>query len=543
MLSGRSRAFVFRSTLTRNTRYFSVTRSTYIDVKSHNSLNDTLNCLRENADTDPDLKSGQTYHDIINHHASRVEKLPKEEVIEKEYDDLYMLSLTLLKLLENTPEVSQEYKKEILNNLIEKFSQYNYAVSTLALRKLLEDKRNLSLESINQLITHNPGRVDSSWSLYHKLKPEEPHDIIAISALKKLLYGDSVEIKENLHKVDIKKLIQILQIYETVGDKSLIDDKTYLCLMDNLIKLNCTAIVTSMYIPPAIIETLINENDGTPLNNIDYLYLYEASINNGVSLSGNALLKTLMPISKLQLTPIVDSENLKLVKSELGVEIKDLAPLSEIVEEIREQILELGLDDTPEMMNNLIKSAGFYSNDLKAAIKYFQNYQTKVPDGTVAQNNLKSIISLVCTYDCIVKEDKKMINVAEVLVPQTPLPAANNLAALMLFHGWFNNSDKAIDIHNKAINLFLKPHEGNEYNRGVLTQSLVLVCLLDKDVELARLIKQRGSENNTLDESFEIRLSNLMKEYGDIIEESKSDDEFRKEMKRIFLRTIREWSP
>ncbi|CAI8501271.1 unnamed protein product [Pichia kudriavzevii] len=514
MLSGRSRAFVFRSTLTRNTRYFSVTRSTYIDVKSHNSLNDTLNCLRENGDTDPDLKSGQTYHDIINHHASRVEKLPKEEVIEKEYDDLYMLSLTLLKLLENTPEVSQEYKKEILNNLIRE-------ILSIQLRC----------------------RVDSSWSLYHKLKPEEPHDIIAISALKKLLYGDSVEIKENLHKVDIKKLIQILQIYETVGDKSLIDDKTYLCLMDNLIKLSCTAIVTSMYIPPAIIETLINENDGTPLNNIDYLYLYEASINNGVSLSGNALLKTLMPISKLQLTPIVDSENLKLVKSELGVEIKDLAPLSGIVEEIREQILELGLDDTPEMMNNLIRSAGFYSNDLKAAIKYFQNYQTKVPDGTVAQNNLKSIISLVCTYDCIVKEDKKMINVAEVLVPQTPLPAANNLAALMLFHGWFNNSDKAIDIHNKAINLFLKPHEGNEYNRGVLTQSLVLVCLLDKDVELARLIKQRGSENNTLDESFEIRLSNLMKEYGDIIEESKSDDEFRKEMKRIFLRTIREWSP
>lgn len=523
-------------------RTFSITRQAYIDVKSHNSVVDTINHLDKQGETDPDLKVGQAYLDIINHHSDRLSAVDAKN-IDQEYNDLYTLSLKLSKLLESTPDVSEEAKKEILNNLIERFTKYNYAISTLALKKLLNNKDNLSEKSIGELITHNPGRVNSSWELYNNLKPDQSHDQILVALLKKLLYGDAVEVREGLQKVDADKLIKIFQVYQDINDKNVIDESILLELVKNLVELDSTALITLMHIPPPIFEKVILESDKYTLKNIDYLYFYEASINNGISLSGNALLKSFMPISALQLSPIVESENLKKVKEALDIQILQLAPLPDVVDEIREQIQELGFDDTARVMIDLIKSAGFHSNDLAKAIKYFQHYQSIIPDGTQEQNDLKSTMSLVAVYDCISKEDTKMVNVAEALVPQTPLPAANNLAALVLFHGWFGDTDKAFDIYNKSLDLYLKPSEGNEKERGMLVQALTTISLLGKELGLAKLIKSKSMENKLIDETYEIKLTNLLKEYGDMIEESKDEGAFRKAMKPLFLRTIREFSP
>ena len=527
-------------------RAFSLSRRALIDVNSHHSVSDTIKHLQTQGESDPDLKNGHSYLEIINHHASRLENkgTVSADKVDKEYDDLYTLSLGLSKLLESTPDVSEEFKKNILNNLIEKFTKYNYAVSTLAFKKLLNDKANLSQDSVSQLISHNPGRVNSSWDVYKSLKPEEPHEQILATLLQKLLYGDQVEIKEGLADVDVEKLIKIFQVYEKIGNKDLIDEQSLLKLVTDLMKLDCSALITQMVIPSSIFEKIINDSEKYDLNNVDYLYFYEASISNGVSLSGNALLKSLMPISKLQTSSVLESENLKKVKEKLGVSILQLAPLPDIVDEIREQIQELGLDDEVPVMIDLMKSAGFYSNDLPTAIKYFQHYQSKVPDGTIEQNDLKSTMSLVFVYNCVSNDDPKTVNVAEALVPQSPLPAANNLASLVLFHGWFGDSDKAFDIYNRSLDLYLKPLEEYVSERGMLVQALAAVSLLGKEIGLAKLIKDKSLENKLIDETCEIKLSNLFKEYGDKIEECKDDDRaFRESMKRIFLRMIIDFSP
>ena len=526
-------------------RAFTTTRSVQIDLSSHNSVKDTIDAI-DVAHTDPDFKSSKTFQDIISHHASRLESLNTvDDLAQSEYDDLYTLSLKLSKLLEATPEVGDEAKKQLLNNLIERFTKYNYAVSTLAFKKLLGDKQNLSLDAIDQLITHNPGRVSSSWDLYNTLKPEtESHDQILATTMRKLLNGDPIEIRDDSHHVDIKKLIKILDVYSQVGDKDIIDQETTLQLLKTLVKLECTAVITQMAIPSSIFEIAISQSEDFELQKADYLYFYEASINNGVSLSGNSLLKAFMPISKLQLHPAVESENLKEVKEALGIQPLELAPLAEVVDEIREQIRELGLDDTPAIIMDLVKSAGFHSKDVKTAIQYFQDYQSRIPDGTTDQNNLKSTMSLVCVYDCIDKDDPKMVNVAEALLPQSPLPAANNLASLVLFHGWFANTDKAFDIYNKSLDLYMTPREGNEGNRGMLVESLLIVSLLGKEVGLAKLIKSKSLENKIIDDTYEIMLTNIFKEYGDNIEVHKDNEvEFRNAMKKVILRTISSFSP
>lgn len=517
-------------------RRFSSSSRSFLDLNKHASISETLNQLENEHDH-------KDFHDIINHHANNLRGLTEKE-IEDEYMNVYNLSLKLSKLLESTPEVSEEFKKDVLNSLIEKFTKYNYAVSTLAFKKLLEDKNNLSVDAINEIITHNPGRVSPTWNLYNYLKPEQSHDEIMITTLKKLLTGDSVEVREGLNKIDIEKLTRILELYGNIGQKDLINESTYLELLKDIIKLDCTAVVTRMILPSSVIETVINSNEEYDLKNVDYLFLYEASINNGVSLSGNALLKSFMPISKLQLSPLFDSGNIKVLKEKLGFKPLALAPLPDVVDEIREQIQELELDDTIEMRLNLIKSAGFHSKDLETAIKYFQLYQTKIPDGTLQQNDLRSLMSLVFLYDGIVKNESKMNAVAEALVPQSPLPYANNLAGLMLSYGWFNDGDKAIETYNESLNMFLKPMEGNETSRGQLTQSLVIISLLEKDVGLARMIKERTTENKTIDETYEIKLSNIFKEYGDLIEQFKDNEEaFKEEMKKIILRTLMEYAP
>ncbi|TID30858.1 hypothetical protein CANINC_000547 [Pichia inconspicua] len=517
-------------------RCFSSFSKLSIDQNKHSNIHATINHLDQSKDL-------SEVNELLNHHSERLQKLSTDQV-EKEYMNIYNLALKLAKLLENTPDVSEEFKKEVLNSLIEKFTRYNYAVATLAFKKLLEDKRNLSLDAVNEIIQHNPGRVNPTWNLYNSLKPEQSHDQIMLTTMKKLLKGDPVEIKENLNKVDIVKLTQILEIYGNISQKDLIDEQTYLELLKNVFSLHCGAVVTWMVLPSSVVEKVIEAGDDFKLENADYLFLYEASINNGYSLSGNSLLRSFMPISRLQLSSLNESENIKILKEKLGFEPLELAPLPDVVDEIREQIQELELDDNIEVKLNLIKSAGFHSKDLATAIKYFQLYQTKIPDGTLQQNDLKSTMSLVFVYDGIYKDESKMNDVAEALVPQTPLPYANNIAGLMLSYAWFGDGERAIETYNKALNLFLEPMSGNEVNRGQLTQSLIIATLLEKDVGLARMIKERNTENKTIDETYEIKLSSIFKEYGDIVEQCKDNETlFREKMKKIILRTLMEYAP
>lgn len=480
------------------------------------------------------------FKETIDKHHKRLLQDVKEA--EKEYSELYNVAQDLSRRLKESPHVPEADKVDILNLLIEKFTKYNFGVSTLALHGLSNDKSKLSSKAAAQLIEHNPGRVNSSFHMYNELKQHgNGDDSIAVAALGKLVFGDAVEIKEGLHEITIEKLIQILEVYSHIVQKDLIPNGTLIELIKACSKLEVAPVISQLNIPSEVLNEMIMKEESSSLNGLDFLYMYESSIANGVSLSGYAISKIFMPISKLLLRvpPVKESENLQKLKSNIKFNIPELGSLSDIVAELREEIQELELDDGFQMKLDLVKSAAFHSKDFAKAIYYFQHFQSKVPDGTQSQNDLKSTMSLAAVFECILKEDTKMISLAESLVPQTPLPTANNLASLVLYHGWFGDSDRAFDIYNQSLELYMEPLEGNEAQRGVLVQALAAVSLLGREVGLAQLIKQKSMENKLIDDSWEARLTNLMKDYGDIIEDTGNDeDKFRAKMKDLFLSQI-----
>ncbi|GMM28254.1 hypothetical protein DAMA08_009700 [Martiniozyma asiatica (nom. inval.)] len=518
-------------------RYFSCTRKSLyaLDKSKLGDLSKSLKSL-ENSEFDH-----SEFKDLITHHHTRLNNNIDEA--EKEYTNIYNLAASLTKALDTSPLVSLDDKREIMNLLIEKFAKYNYAASNLAFKTLGNNKENLTLHSAVELVTHNPGRVTSSHDLYKKLQPEDqvPHDLLIAATIKKLLFGDAVEIKEGLEKVNLEKLESIVSLFNKIGDKSQIDDETFTKFVNVLVDLECTRLITKIQVPSHILESVIMEQD---LKGSDYLYMFETSINNGTSLSGNSLLKILMPISSLQLKNVKESDNLKELRQKLNITFDELAPVSEITDEIREQIQELALDDSFKVRLDLIKSSGFHSKDIEKAIYFFQKYQSLIPEGTQEQYNLKSTISLVTVYDCINKDDDKLLRLAESLVPQSPVPAAQNLASFVLYHGWSGDSDKSLYVYNKSLDIYLEPREGNESNRGMLVYSLAAVSLLGKEIGLAQVVKKKSMENELINDEWEARLTNLLKDYGDIVEACAEDEgKFRKEMKTIFLNALITFSP
>lgn len=492
---------------------------------------------------DSKLLTAQAFKDVIEDRHSRIlhaaEQSNNAQEADREVSELYDLCRRLSAKLDEASHVTADEKASILSLVVERFAQHNFGVSTLALSALGNDLSKLSPAAAVKLVEHNPGRVSSSFHLYRDLCDKVGHsDELAAATLAKLAFGDKVEIKEGLHEITVDKLVQILQVCAQMGGMDAVAPKVQMAIVRACSRLEVSALIPQLNLSAAVLERLIKEDD--TLKGIDYLYMYQAAVESGVSLSGNAIVRIFMPISRLlQRDTLQESENLKSLKSRVEFTVPELGSPADIVAELREQIQELELDDTFQVKLDMVKSAAFYSKDFAKAIYYFQHYQPRIAEGTDAQNSLKSTMSLAAVFECILKNDTKMVALAESLVPQTPLPAPNNLAALVLFHGWFGDSDRAFDIYNQALDLYMVPLEGNEAQRGVLIQALATVSLLGREVGLAQLIKQKSMENKLINDEWEARLTNLLKDYGDVIEDAGSDEtKFRAAFQTLILNQI-----
>ncbi|QPG75657.1 hypothetical protein FOA43_003014 [Brettanomyces nanus] len=512
---------------------------------SYKSIEETLEKL-------PNLKKSESYFKVINDQLKRINALEHQKQKE-EGDKLYDLSRNLISAMKENEQLDQDRELLLLSEIIEKFARYSFASASIAFKRLNEIDSEFSLkpESIGELIKYNPGRVKSSWELFNELVKNKPSDFLGSIVLEKLIHGDQIDIKEGATQINLDKAIKIYRILHNLEDRSLIREESKKKLAEDLISLNVAKALIPLGLSAEAVESIISSKKDT-LKNSDYFYLYLSTRDccTDNHLPSKLLLELFLPISKLQLADDEafgkDSSNLQQLQKLAPLEVKVQLTAAEITEQFRDLIQEKGLDKPIRVKLDLIKSAGFHSKDLKKAIQYFEEFQTKVPATAPGTDYLKCITSLVFVYSAIDKNKDEFLNLAEALVPQSPKPMANNLASFVLHHSWFGDSEKAVAIYNKSLDLYMRPKEEttNAKARGMLVQSLIIGALLGDQIGLARLIKLKSVENKLLEDEYDTRINQVLKNYGDLKERIKSDDSaIRAELKKIVLGAIEEMSP
>ncbi|VEU19680.1 DEKNAAC100366 [Brettanomyces naardenensis] len=450
--------------------------------------------------------------------------------------------------MKENSDLTPEAENEILNEVIEKFARFNFAAANMAFSRQNEIKgegRSLKPASIAELIKFNPGRVKSSWELYNELAEKNSSDTLKAIVLEKLIQGDKIDIKENATKVDVSKAVKIYKLLHELSDRTLIREDSRQKLAVDLLDLDLGKALIPLSLSPETVSSILASKE-EDLKNSDYLYLYLSASSIG-QIPSDLLLKVFLPISELQQTDMSkDSDVFEEFQSSVPISVTvELSP-EEITEGIRDEIKRRGLDKSIRVKLDLIKSVGFHSGDLKKALEYFEEFQTKVPAISQGTDLLKSITSLVFVHWAILQDKDQFLEVAEALIPQSPKPMANNLASLILRSSWFGNSDEALELYNKSLDLFMDPKEDieNTQSRGMLVQSLILSTLLGDQIGLARLIKLKSVENKLMDDKYDAKVSQVLKQYGDLSEEQRNDNAAKRAgMKTLILDAIADLSP
>ena len=512
----------------------------YAYFSSDTTVNESLSIL-------PEVKKAQSYNEIINHHYYRILNLSKNGKKDEEADKLYDFSKAVIDSMKKNESLKIEDQNDVLNNIITKFASLNFASASLAFKQLNESvtkKTYLKPESLVAFITYNPGRVKSSWEIFKETCEKDFSDSrVVATVLKKLIQGDAIDKREGAAHVDISRASKIFKLLMEKNGLNLIEESDLAKLACDLIDIKLSKALVLLKLPVTMVKTIIGTK-GEHLSDIDYYYLYLSAKESGESIPPDLLLDIMLPISRLQTTEGIENntESFKNLQSLYPFEIKLNASPSELVKDIRSEVYAAGLANTIRVRLDLIRSAGMHSHDVEKALEYIsdkpQTLLSKQDEAVL--KNAKSMIKIYNAIDTgksLADSSEKLPDIGQ---------EVNIIASKILLYSWFGDSDRALDLYNKSLNLYLKPKKDvkNAKARGKLLQSLVLSSLLDNELQMARLIKIRCTENKLLDDEYDIKISQILKSFGSVSEESKGDkNAMRKGLKTVIFDTIEDMYP
>lgn len=515
----------------------------YTQLPANATIEDTLKQL-------PSAKKSDEYSNVIEHSFNRLSSLEKKEEHEQEAAKLYPLSRALIKSMNDSEEINSKLETKLLSQFIEKFAKFNYGAASTAFRRLRELKKHdltshLEPSTASELIKYNSGRVQSSWELFMEVSGEDATNDVKYTLLEKLIQGDPVDIKDGATAIDLPRAVKIFKILDRLEDDVSLNESHLEKLSKDLIDLDLSKALIQLKLPQEIMKSITESKEGENLKDSDYYYLYESVKAHGDKLSSELLLKSFVPISRLQ-TSHEKSKNFEEFVSSAPVNAEPTYSPEELAQRMRKEIQNRHLDRDFRVKLDMLESAGFDSNDLPTALKYFEKYQTQIPASSKGTDDLKSAMSLAFVYSAIKNNKDEGLTVAKTLIPQVPQPRANNTASIMLRMAWFGDGDGALELYNKSLDQFMKPRDdpNNAKARGMLVEALILSTLLDGDLGLARFIKLRCVEAKLMDEEHDKNVNNIFKKYGFIIEKYKDDANARRdEMKKMILQSISNMSP
>ncbi|KAI3406620.2 hypothetical protein KGF56_000466 [Candida oxycetoniae] len=206
-----------------------------------------------------------------------------------------------------------------------------------------------------------------------------------------------------------------------------------------------------------------------------------------------------------------------------------------ILQKINESKLDVSLGEM-NLRTLLLETYGIAIGDMELTLKKYNQYEgLKDYDGS---DKYKKTMVKVFAYRGIRDDKPVYISMAEAIQPSTTT-TVSVLQILILLKCYFN-IDEGLNLYNYWINKVSSTINEGKSQKGLLTEAIILGCLINNDREFAMLLFNKAIDHNILQQEYEIsRVKKWFKSYSDCFIESEDwQNHAHEKMKRIYLNFV-----
>lgn len=454
--------------------------------------------------------------------------------------DPYTVSNKVGESLKASNSLSKEQSALIHNKLIEDLSQYDYGIASIHSRKLKNIDQSVTSAALLAMLKNNPGRVSSSWELFveHMGIYDELPDEILVTVLNKVVYFDPADIKDGKQALDLSDVVHAVLLLNKIQNSQVVASDIIDKLVSSCIELKATFLLPYIIEYKPQINLFIEKLDElTPYQ----LYLVGKRFPFEDILSHKQLLYQLVDTlgkndkilisEEEEVTNQRIDEHLAFIKKQLNtnwnLSVNSMKSIDtyETFGELLDQIaaVELYKSDL-KLAKQILRIIGVFKNDTKSFMDLYHICVSAHPDN---EQELFFEAFLSLTYQGYKTANETALQFAEAYIPATTSDAfkAKILCVQILANAKFN-VDESLRIYNDNIHLLskTKDEESNLTSVDVVTESLIIAYLANRDLEFARVIFEGATRGKLLSGATAIKnIKTTLAMYGEAVENSDVD--------------------
>lgn len=454
--------------------------------------------------------------------------------------DPYIVSQKLGEII-NSSHITPSQAALISNKLIQELSQFDYSVASTQCKNLTRIGHNLTVESIRELIKHNPGRVHSSWELYirylkaFKILPDE----ILIETLKKVAFFDTADRADGKKTLEVGELVQALHLMDKIESKVLIPKEIVTILLVNAIQLKSPELLNEVlrYEPSlSIIEEHVNELTLSGLYSVYKAYPIDVIGNNKNTLY--KIFEALGENETIELTREEIERNEKFLEEVQRIRnlvtwdihfktSNELPPTKEDFGTVLEYLGENNLyKDDLRLSQLILRTVGVFKGDIKSELELFNIISPSFKRNEKDYLQFETFLSLA--YQAFKNSNKTSLEFAEAFLTEvTTSEVQIDMLRTMIISNAKFNVDTSLNLYNEAIPKLSKKKdpESQIAPSDLVTEAIIMAFLYKKDLNFARVIFDGAVGEKVLTGVTAVkRIKKLLSEYGDALEKNELDN-------------------
>lgn len=414
-------------------------------------------------------------------------------------------------------DVSSEVANEVLRyGLPQDFSLYH----TLS---KLEKSHPWNDQALLSLIESNPGRVSTLLELAKKHSNGSLSHAIRQAVLKKLLFGEKVELRDGefvLDEENISKAIGILNELDAVWSNEEFMDTIF----DFLVSNNAAAGLSLLELE-GVVEWLSHQKLASVSDKAAFLHVARIVFVANPQLLSKETLSKILGLSAEVKTFEHETKAIGILtrlgfsKDKLHENVQQMQQFSEdVLNYIESGHLDLDKKDAEALLlrMQLITTYGIDQSNIQKALEKFHTYQSHEKFGIeLVQSRL---VQAFC-YQSFKHFDEMSYKIAETLIVADELPVST-ICQLILASSQFDG-ERSLQIYNDYIGQVSKKLNPDTQisAAGKLTQAMMIASVYENDREFAQLLFEKAVTAGIVNEEEIPALKSVLKVYGQAFEE------------------------